>query len=146
MTPGSYTELFFLDEAAALSAGHRPCAECRHADYVRFRQAWSAAHGGPPPSADAMDAALHAERLAAPRTKRTYQAQISALPDGAYVEVDGAAWLLWSRALHRWSAGGYVERRRPPRGAVTVLTPASTVAVIAAGYQPSVHPTAGLPP
>ena len=25
MTPGLYTELFFLDEAVALAAGHRPC-------------------------------------------------------------------------------------------------------------------------
>jgi hypothetical protein len=145
MRPGSYTELFFLDEATALAAGHRPCAECRHADYVRFRQAWAAAHGGPPPSADAMDAALHGERLAAARTKRTYRALMSALPDGACVEVAAAAWLLWNSALNRWSPGGYVERRRPPRGAVTVLTPSSTVAVIAAGYRPAVHASAGLP-
>jgi hypothetical protein len=141
MTPGSYTELFFLDEAAALAAGHRPCAECRHADYVRYRDAWAATHRGVVPTADEMDATLHQERLAAPRTKRTYRAPTSTLPDGVYVDVDGAAWLLWMGAAHRWSAAGYVERRRRPRGAVTVLTPPGTVAVIAAGYSPLVHPS-----
>src|ERR1700694_3932569 len=58
MTPGSWTELFFLDEATALAAGHRPCAECRHADYRRFQSAWQPADAT---SADAMDAILHAE-------------------------------------------------------------------------------------
>ena len=143
MTSGSYTELFFLDEAAALAAGHRPCAECRHADYTRFRDAWAVVHGGGRPTADAMDATLHAERLTAPRTKRTYRARLSALPDGAYVDIDGAAWLVWAGALHRWSAAGYVERRRCPRGVVIVLTPPSTVAVIDAGYRPHVHSSAG---
>ncbi len=141
MTPGSYTELFFLDEAAALAAGHRPCAECRHADYVRFRDAWAAAHRRVAPTADDMDVALHRDRLAAPRTKRTYRAPMSALPDGVYVDVDEAAWLVWSDTLHRWSAAGYVERRARPRGMVTVLTPSSTVGVIAAGYRPYVHPS-----
>jgi hypothetical protein len=146
MTPGSYTELFFLDEAAALSAGHRPCAECRHADYTRFRDVWAGVHRGVAPTADEMDAVLHGERLAAPRSKRTYRAQIGALPDGAYVCLDGAAWLLWMGALHRWSAAGYVDRRRRPRGAVIVLTPPSTVTVIEAGYRPHVHESARLPP
>lgn len=141
MTPGSYTELFFLDEAAALAAGHRPCAECRHDAYVRFRDAWAAVHRGGRPGADDMDRRLHAERLAAPGTKRTYRERMPALPDGAYVEVGGAAWLVWKDWLLRWSAGGYAESRQRPRsGVVTVLTPPSTVAVIEAGYRPSVHP------
>ena len=143
MTPGSYTELFFLDEAAALAAGHRPCAECRHGDYVRFRDAWAAGHGGGTPSADDMDRTLHDERLAAPRVKRTYLDRLDALPDGAYVDLGGTAWLVWERTLHRWSAGGYVESRRRPRaGVVTVLTPPSSVAVIRAGYRPQVHGSA----
>lgn len=144
MTPGSYTELFFLDEAAALAAGHRPCAECRHADYVRFRDAWAAGHRVAKPTADEMDRTLHADRLAAPRTKRTYRERTSALPDGVYVELEGGAWLLWMGAVHRWSAGGYVERRQRPRGVATVLTPPSTVAVIEAGYCPLVHSSADI--
>jgi hypothetical protein len=146
MTPGSYTELFFLDEAAALAAGHRPCAECRHDDYVRYRDAWAAAHHGVTPTADDMDRTLHGERLAAPRIKRTYRAPMGALPDGVYLEIDGAAWLLWAGAVHRWSAAGYIERGRRPRGVVTVLTPPSTVAVIEAGYPLLVHPSVGSMP
>jgi hypothetical protein len=143
MTPGSYTELFFLDEAAALAAGHRPCAECRHGDYVRFREAWAATHRGVIPAADDIDRRLHEERLAAPRIKRTYVDRLTALPDGAYLDVAGTAWLVWQDTLRRWSAGGYVEVRPRPRGGlVTVLTPPSTVAVIRAGYRPQVHVSA----
>jgi hypothetical protein len=140
MSPGSYTELFFLDEAAALAAGHRPCAECRHGDYLRFREAWAAAHRGVMPAADDIDRRLHEERLAAPRTKRTYVDRLTALPDGAYLDIGGTAWLVWEGTLRRWSAGGYVEvRPRPRSGLVAVLTPPTTVAVIRAGYRPQVH-------
>jgi hypothetical protein len=143
MTPGSYTELFFLDEAAALAAGHRPCAECRHGDYVRFREAWAATHREVMPAADDIDRRLHEERLAALRIKRTYVDRLTALPDGAYLDVAGTAWLVWQDTLRRWSAGGYVEVRPRPRGGlVTVLTPPSTVAVIRAGYRPQVHVSA----
>src|SRR4051794_26424644 len=40
MAPGRYTELFFLDEATALAAGHRPCAECRRRRFDEFRDTW----------------------------------------------------------------------------------------------------------
>ena len=65
MTPNRYTELFFLDEAVSLAAGHRPCAECRRPRYHAFRAAW----GVPPPSADEMDRALHPARIDASRAK-----------------------------------------------------------------------------
>lgn len=141
MRPHSYTELFFLDEATALSAGHRPCAECRRSDYNRFKASWQACHGGEV-SADIMDLQLHTERGGG-RRKRTYRATLSELPDGAFIALDGAAWLLWNGELHAWSDGGYTERRalRGPRE-VDVLTPPSTVAVISAGYRPTVHPDA----
>ena len=142
MQPHRYTELFFLDEAAAFAAGHRPCAECRRADYDRFRSIWNAVHGGSF-GADAIDLALHRARLDA-RSKRTYRANVANLPDGAYVALDAAAWLLWRGALHRWSDAGYMERRpRPRRLGVDVLTPQPAVAVLAAGYRPAVHPSAG---
>lgn len=141
MTPKRYTELFFLDEATALSAGHRPCRECRYADYQRFRSLWEEWHGGPA-SADAMDLQLHHERLIG-RTKRTYRSDIGTLPDGTYVALDADAWLVWDDELLAWSGVGYGKRKpRPARMDVVVLTPGSIVAVLAAGYRPGVHPSA----
>src|SRR5579859_5597728 len=129
MTPGRWTELFFLDEATALAAGHRPCAECRHADYRRFQTAWQLAAatsgaGGPDASADAMDAVLQPERRVRPWVKRTYLAEFASLPDGAYVALDGQAWLVWRDSILAWSPTGYTRRAaRPSAGRVTVLTP-----------------------
>jgi len=141
MSPGSYTELFFLDEAVALAAGHRPCAECRRADYDRFRAAWARSLGGST-RADDMDLRLHADRLTGPRTRRTYRQRADALPDGAYAEVDGAAWLVRASSLQRWTPGGYTERRPAGCDPVAVITPHCVVEVIRAGYRPTVHPTA----
>ena len=142
MTPHRYTELFFLDEATALSAGHRPCAECRNTDYKRFRGLWEACFGGPA-NADAMDAKLHRERVAA-GAKGTYRDDLASLPDGAYVVLDGKGWLVLGKHLHEWSDSGYVARRpRPTHREVDVLTPASIVAILAGGYSPEIHPTAG---
>jgi hypothetical protein len=140
MTPHTYTELFFLDEAASLSAGHRPCAECRRADYERFRALWETANGGPA-NADAMDAVLHADRLDR-RSKRTYRDGIAALPDGTYIVMDGKAWLVWGAEIFAWSDASYtLRRRRPKHLEVQVLTPRSTVRVLAAGYRPRLHPS-----
>ena len=135
MQPHRYTELFFLDEAAAFAAGHRPCAECRHADFLRFRNLWSEAIGGSL-NADFIDARLHADRLIG-RRKRTYFDTLAALPDGAYVAERGKAWLVWDAALFEWSDSGYVSRRpRPARAEVEVLTPRAAVAVLRSGYRP----------
>jgi hypothetical protein len=142
MRPHSYTELFFLDEATAFAAGHRPCAECRHADYRRFCTLWAICHGEPV-SADIIDRQLHRDRLAGRRAKRVYREDLADLPDGAYIAVDDRAWLVWGKALFAWSARGYTERRkRSAHREVDVLTPRSTVAVLAAGYQVAVHPSA----
>jgi hypothetical protein len=149
MTPGRYTELFFLDEATALAAGHRPCAECRRERFNAFRMAWRAARpaaGDALPSADEIDRRLHAERVAAGRSKRLFRAELSGLPDGLFVrggEWGEGAWLVWDGGLLAWSAGGYTWRiDRPAKGEVDVLTPESTVGVIRAGYVPEVHPSA----
>ena len=142
MTSGAYTELFFLDEATALAAGHRPCAECRRADYRRFRAAWMACHGPEPLGVDGIDRRLHDERLRGRASKRTYLAEMADLPGGVYVVVDGGPWLVWNGQLLGWSPGGYVERRTRPAGVVTVLTPPAIVDTIAAGYSPLVHPSA----
>jgi hypothetical protein len=144
MTPHRYTELFFLDEAAALSAGHRPCAECRRSDYNRFRQLWARAIGGPT-DADSMDLRLHADRLAG-KSKRTYRDDIANLPDGAYVVHEGEPHLVWGSGLFEWSDSAYRKRRsRAPSGAAEVLTPRAIVEVLRAGYRPTIHPSAARP-
>ncbi len=150
MTPGRYTELFFLDEATALAAGHRPCAECRHTRFLDFCNAWGQAHpvGGRSarPTAPEIDDRLHVERVAPDRSKRTFEAALDGLPDGVFVSVpawgDGA-YLVRGDELLRWSLGGYRERRRrPKRVMVNLLTPPSAVATIRAGYTPDLHPSA----
>ena len=141
MQPHSYTELFFLDEATALSAGHRPCAECRHRDYQRFRSLWESCFGAPA-TADSMDAELHANRLAGGR-KRTYRDDLANLPDGSYIMLEGKAWLVWGPKLMAWSDSGYADwRPRPSRGEIEVLTPRPIVSILAAGYRTAIHPTA----
>ncbi len=140
MKPRSYTELFFLDEATAFAAGHRPCAECRNADYKRFRALWERCFGVAS-SVDEIDAVLHDERLDG-REKRTWRADFSSLPDGTYVAIDGAAFIVWGAELAAWSDRGYGRRfARPTEGEAEVLTPPSIVAVFRAGYEPGVHPS-----
>lgn len=145
MQPHTWTELFFLDEATAFAAGHRPCAQCRYADYRRFATAW-AAWTGEHMGADRIDVILHGDRLEGRgkhQRKRTYQEQIAALPDGAFIRLDGAAWLRWCGQLLAWSPAGYCDRQPlPAAGRVEVLTPRALVAVLRSGYQPTVHPSA----
>ena len=147
MAPGRYTELFFLDEATAFGAGHRPCAECRRDDYNRFGALWSAAHPGQA-GADAIDAQLHAERLTgATRDRRLHQAPYDELPDGAFVLEHGRPYLVLGGELLAWSTGGYQDRHpRPSRDRATVITPPSLLAILSSGWTPDVpllHPTAG---
>ncbi len=138
-----WTPLFFLDEATAFAAGHRPCAACRRADYKRFRAAWAAATGAVP-SAKEMDAALHAARVVPRlRDKRTHEAAVDGLPDGAFIRRDAGSVLILGDRLLSWTPGGYdVGVARPASGMVTVLTPAPIIAVLAAGYRPALHRSA----
>jgi hypothetical protein len=150
MSPGRYTELFFLDEATALAAGHRPCAECQRKRYNEYREAWSTGERRSPrrrrPSAIEIDEQLHAERLNAARAKRTWTAHLDELPDGVLITRGGAdhvAFLIHGRSLLAWSPGGY--RERMPRSTdelVSVLTPESSVAAIRAGFAPGIHTSA----
>ena len=95
MAPNRYTELFFLDEATGLAAGHRPCFECQRRRYNEFCAAWAAGnlHGPPPVTAGEIDERLHADRLDRPRSKRTFTASLADLPDGVFIthERDGQA-------------------------------------------------------
>jgi hypothetical protein len=136
-----YTDLFFLDEATALAAGHRPCFECRRRDAKAFAEKWSQAKGGAIPHAPEMDEVLHAERLNG-REKRTHDMPVSELPDGAFVSVDEAAYAVRGTHLLCWSESGYTAKIARPRASARVLTPPSIVAVLSAGYTPQWHPSA----
>ena len=148
MQPNRYTELFFLDEATALAAGHRPCFECRRATAMRFAELWSKAHHLPRPArATDMDAILHPERTEPCGTKRTHIAALAGLPDGVFVlhAANGAApraYLVDAYRLLAWSPAGYETAiSRPARALIEVLTPPSIVAVLSAGYRPMLHPS-----
>src|SRR6266540_1357175 len=136
MQPGRFTELFFLDEATALAAGHRPCALCRREDYVRLVALWRELHPGQV-GADAIDAQLHAERVApGTRRQRRHESPLDDLPDGAFALLDDEPRLVLGGQLLRWTPGGYVAPRQRPRGAQAVLiTPPSLVSVLRAGWQ-----------
>jgi hypothetical protein len=144
MTPGRYTELFFLDEATALAAGHRPCAECRRERFLAFCDAWAVARSSAArPTAVEMDGRLHVERLRPDGTQRGFAADLDTLPNGVFVRSEGAqgqADLVWEDRLFAWSPAGYEEPRPRPKGKRTlVLTPKATVEAIRAGYEPAIH-------
>jgi hypothetical protein len=146
MTPGRYTELFFLDEATALAAGHRPCAECQRERYLDFRGHWMAGPGrvGGALSVDELDAALHAERVDEGRGRRTYVEPWARLPDGVMVaDSDDRAYLVHGGRLLAWTPGGYgAPRPGSPAAALRVLTPRSVVAAIRHGYPVQSHASA----
>ena len=144
--PGRFTELFFLDEATAFAAGHRPCALCRRADYDRFGELWRGIHPGQV-GADAIDAQLHGERLeTATRTRRLHTVALDGLPDGAFVLQAEAPHLLLGGELLAWTPAGYAgSTPRPAAVEAVLITPPSLVAVLRAGWEPLVplvHPSA----
>ncbi len=141
-----YTELFFLDEVTALAAGHRPCFECRREDAVRFGEAVANGLGlAKRPGAAEMDRVLHEERLHG-RAKRRHVADVSALPDGSMIELDGKALAVRGERLLVWAPGGYSSAAgRPSGGTVAVLTPPTIVAALSAGYRPAWHGSATPP-
>jgi len=136
-----YTELFFLDEVTALAAGHRPCFECRRKDAERFAALFSGK--AQRASAAEMDKALHRERLAG-KQKRTHRRALDALPDGAMIAIDGRPYAVRGDRLLPWTPSGYGRAQPRPRGGeAEVLTPPSILAVLARGYQPLWHESAG---
>ncbi len=143
MQPGHYTELFFLDEATALAAGHRPCAECQRDRYLLFRDLWAETYAADIPSAAEIDRTLHAERWGNGQ-RLTYPMRSGDVPDGAIVigPHDGSPYVRWRGRWAAWTFGGYLPG--PDWGddrVVYVLTPPSTVRVLAAGYPVGVHPS-----
>jgi hypothetical protein len=144
MMGDSYTELFFLDEATALAAGHRPCFECRRADAVRFAELWNGVRGLSGRAwAGQMDTVLHAERVAATRDPAVRRAaRVAEMSDGTMALWQQQPHLVHRGRLRQWTDEGYrAEDRAGPADVVRVLTPPSVVAVLAAGYRPLVHPS-----
>ncbi len=145
--PGRYSELFFLDEATSLAAGHRPCAECRRKRYDEFRAAWAAGRGltaNRLPGAEDIDRVLHEERWTDAGTKRLEDAVLSTLPAGVIVAQAQRAHLWWSGRLLPWSFEGYgLPAAVSPARRVDVLTPRSIVDAMRAGFVPQVHESAG---
>jgi hypothetical protein len=154
MSPGRYTELFFLDEAVAFAAGHRPCAECRRERFNAFKSAWQrrrdtaegVAQPSEPARAGPIDAELHRSRLDGRRNKLTYDAPLHSLPNGCFIQIKRQdwlaqpSWLVLDDALLLWTAEGYARRiARPKDMTVTVLTPRPVVECFRQGYQPELH-------
>ena len=141
MQPNRYTELFFLDEVTALSAGHRPCFECRRPDAKAFVAAWKS--GPADPRVADMDGVLQEERVAPPREKRTFEARLGDLPDGAMVLHDSIPHTVVGSHLLAWSHSGYIRAVPFGTGDVcTVLTPATFIEILGKGYRPHIHPSA----
>lgn len=143
MTGRNWTELFFLDEAVAFAAGHRPCGYCRRDAYARFQSAWGDAMGKAPRASE-MDRVLHAARMQSrSRLHIQHSAAFSTLPDGTIVQINDAPHLILGPRMLRFTATGYDSAtQRPMAGTATVMTPKPTVAVLRAGYDPELHPSA----
>lgn len=144
--PGRYTPLFFVDEASALAAGHRPCAECRRSSYNDFRTKWVWTHPGRAPYAAVIDAQLHAERLPNAEGQRVLiEVPWAFLPAGAFVMLGDdqpAVVLNGSMAPYDEQRGRYLPVvGRPTSGFARALTPPSTLAVLQRGYPVQVDPS-----
>lgn len=147
MGPRTYTELFFLDEATALAAGHRPCETCRRREYVAFRAAWLKGnpngHDGSLPI-QLIDRQMHSERVKRRRRQVRFCAPLERLPPGVMILVDSWPHLVCDDHLLAWGEDGYRTRLERCSRTVKVLTPRSTAATLRAGYRPEVHSSAGL--
>lgn len=143
----SYSELFFLDEATALAAGHRPCAECRRDRYKEFKKLWFIANpqfGSETSAIAVLDKQLHAERVDRVKNKVTFVTSVSSLPDGTIFEREGSAYLICNGQFFLWSFDGYQKSSLilSMNESVAVLTPASIVAIFRLGFRPQTHSSA----
>ena len=142
MARRSWTELFFLDEATAFAAGHRPCFFCRREDANRFRAAWQQGNGVADLRAKEMDAVLHRERLDRGKKRlHPLPMPIAELPDGAMVQAGAESFLVLQGQALQWSMAGYCKMQHAI-GDVMLLTPPSTLRAISAGYRPVLHASA----
>jgi hypothetical protein len=147
MTPNRWTELFFLDEATAFAAGHRPCGFCRHSHFKIFKTLWLQANGAQHSllknaTIDAIDVVIHAERLDKNNAQKTFTATLHTLPDGVFIKLpeNKNAYLWYNQKLYVWSFNGYKKMNKNNKyKMVDVLTPMSYVEVFRLGYKPQIH-------
>jgi hypothetical protein len=143
MSPRRYTELFFLDEATAFAAGHRPCFECRRAEFNVFKSLWL--KGNPEygftlktPIGE-IDRILQRERINEKRAKVTFEENIDQIPEGSFVQISGKAFLITGGLLHQWSSKGYSWGIALPKtDKLIMLTPRSIINTFRAGYLPQI--------
>lgn len=140
MAPKRWTALFFLDEATAFAAGHRPCNECRRNDFIRFKSLWI--KGNPQygftmkTKISEIDTILHHERIDANKEKVTFEMNVSEIPDGTFVSINSIPYLFYESRLHEWTPFGYKNSiPLPPASGLTILTPKSFVKMFRAGYK-----------
>jgi len=141
MSPRLYTELFFMDEATAFAAGHRPCSECRRADFNKFKSLWLKSN---PEYGFAervhiaeIDNILHSERMDEKGAKVTYTEAIENIPDGTFIAFNAKPFMIANGLMFAWTPYGYEQGMAlPETESVTVLTPRSVVNTFRAGYLP----------
>ena len=141
MPDRGWSALFFLDEAVALAAGHRPCHYCRRAAYIAYRAAWESAEGKVPDRM-AMDTALHKARVTRTRHQIRHEGDFGTLPDGTFVLHDARPCLVRGKHLLPYAPTGYGRPEQRPSGKVTILTPAPSVTALRGGFSPILHPSA----
>jgi hypothetical protein len=144
MSPNQYTELFFLDEATAFAAGHRPCFECRRKEYELFKYCWL--KGNPEygfsikTSIQKIDEILHQERMDRQGKKQVFDMRLRDLPEGTFILLNGEPFLVAGEQIHHWTPFGYEKALELPASRqVTVLTPKSTINAFRNGYKPEMH-------
>jgi hypothetical protein len=144
--PNRYSELFFLDDATALAAGHRPCNYCRREALQEFKRFWCLANLPGVSCANVpistIDAQLHQERARRGGAKVTFQSQLSELPEGTIFAKDGTAFLVHGSGVREWSFVGYSSASISGTANVEVLTPRSVVAALKSGLRLVVHESA----
>jgi len=138
----SWTELFFLEEATAFAAGHRPCFFCRRDDANRFRAAWQQGNGVTGVRARDIDAVLHRERLSGAKKRlHAVPLPLEELPDGVMVQEGTESFLIVQGRALSWSPAGYRKTQSVLQDTM-LLTPPSTLRALSAGYRPVLHPSA----
>lgn len=138
MPERAWTPLFFLDEAVALAAGHRPCAYCRPEAYRTFKSAWCEAHG--PAGHAEIDRDLHQTRVGPDRHQIRHRQRAEALPNGSFVLWQGQPQLVWQGQLYAFRRERYGRAQPLPGAVVDVLTPEPCIAALKAGFLPQIHP------
>lgn len=143
MAKGKYTELFFLDEATALAAGHRPCNDCLKSKFADFKLRWLEAYNDKNSAITTMAEInkINQKERYYRGNKVTYQDNMLNLPNGTFIEIEQSFYLIWQGAKYLWSFEGYKEKSDIRNELVTILTPQSFVDALAGGYTPEVHPS-----